>query len=642
MDSDFLTTALGGGDSSALSTDVPMAPPGGASPNVPAPQNTDPGQAPDIGSAQPQAVIPTQNSAPAAPAGTPSVWKDILFGALNGMAAGSQVRGGGAGAALAGIGAGAAGAIQAKQQQVAQRQAAQFQSLQAAHMMAETSARVHEDERATQEFREREADRQQNIADYLQANGFKPGSSFSADNPQDFHSNAVGALSVLASQNGGTIPPTLVVHQPIGTGQNTDTHDVAAFPITAQSVANARTGNVNHADGAMNIVNAYLTASRGYGLSHDEWESGIGATAVKAANTPASGTEYLAQQGKARQALVANALNYFQRPTLPKTEAGKIDAGAVASMSAQFQQELDNYSKRNDANPTIVNLLQNKVDSFNELSADALDRQGKWESQQIQNISGAQAQAAAAKVVAENTGQAGDAKANAQAREARIQQAVKNGDPSDAGKMLADRVTTISELKSRGMTPQYITQAVGAAQKYDPNYNPVVEDNNAKIASSPSNNQFFGSVNSLVAPGGTLDQLKDAGGKLSQNDLQILNKTKNWAALQGGQGGISAYAAKAVGVADDYAKVMGGGVGSDKSRDLVLHIIDPSLSPEQRSQAIEAVRDTANSQKESRIGNNSFLRKMYSTMPAPSTSNSNQQPRGGSNFFAQHGGQVTN
>jgi hypothetical protein len=338
---------------------------------------------------------------------------------------------------------------------------------------------------------------------------------------------------------------------------------------------------------------------------------------LKAANVPSQGTEYKAQQIAAQQSAVATAMRYFLRPPLPKTEAGKIDAGEAASMSATNRQDLANYQKRPNADPKIVQLLQNKADGFDQVLNDAMNKQAQLESQQIAGAASAQAQAKALQVIAENTGAAGVAKANQTARIARIDQAVKSGNPTDAGKMLADRTTTISELKSRGLTPGYITSAITAAQKFDPNYNPVVEDNNAKIASSEANTQFFGNVNSLVSPGGTLDQLKQVGGQISQSDYQILNKSKNWASLQTGKGGISAYAAKAVGVADDYSKVMGGSVGSDSSRNLVLQIISPNLGPDQRAEAIEAVRDSVNSQKESRIGNNSFLRKMYSTMPPP-------------------------
>lgn len=204
-------------------------------------------------------------------------------------------------------------------------------------------------------------------------------------------------------------------------------------------------------------------------------------------------------------------------------------------------------------------------------------------------------------------------------RQAEADEAVKEGDPNAAGQLLANRQTTISELKSRGMTPQFVTNAINAALKIDPNYNAVAEDNFAKTAGSEANQQFFGNVGSLIAPGGTIDQLSEISKGLSQHDIQVLNKVQNWAELQVGVGGISATAAKAVGVADDYAKVMGAGVGSDASRAMVLHIIDPSLSPDQRTQSMQAMKDAVKSQADARIGNNPWMKIEYGSLAAPAS-----------------------
>jgi hypothetical protein len=225
-------------------------------------------------------------------------------------------------------------------------------------------------------------------------------------------------------------------------------------------------------------------------------------------------------------------------------------------------------------------------------------------------------------------GDAAVAQANAEAikrREAAAENAVKMGDPNQAGTLLRNHQTTISELKSRGMTPEYIVKAINAA---GPGYNAVEADNQAKLAGSEANNQFFGNVNSLISKGGTLDQLADAGTKISQDDLKILNKTKNWAQLQGGKAGISAYAAKLVGVADDYAKVMGGSAGSDTSRGLVLQIVDPSLSPAQRAASIQAMKDAVNSQKTARIAGNPFLQSMYGSADENTSAASSSNPYG--------------
>jgi hypothetical protein len=149
------------------------------------------------------------------------------------------------------------------------------------------------------------------------------------------------------------------------------------------------------------------------------------------------------------------------------------------------------------------------------------------------------------------------------------------------------------------------------AQKLEPGYNSNREDNFASIAKAEANVQFFGNVNSLIGESGTLDQLNSAAGGISQHDWQTLNKVTNWTDLQAGKEGISGYAATAVGVADDYAKVMGGSVGSDTARAMVLHIIDPALSPAQRKQAVDAMEKAVWSQGEARAGKNPWLWSQY-------------------------------
>ena len=90
---------------------------------------------------------------------------------------------------------------------------------------------------------------------------------------------------------------------------------------------------------------------------------------------------------------------------------------------------------------------------------------------------------------------------------------------------------TLDELKSRQVTPKFIADAVNAAKKYDPTFKAPEAAAQAKIAGAPSNQQFFGNTDSLLIHGGTLDQLLEAGNHISQDDWQILNKTKNWADL---------------------------------------------------------------------------------------------------------------
>lgn len=215
--------------------------------------------------------------------------------------------------------------------------------------------------------------------------------------------------------------------------------------------------------------------------------------------------------------------------------------------------------------------------------------------------------------------QAAVAQLNAQTikeREKRNEQIVTQGDPDVAGKLLANRSLTLSELKSRQVTPEFIASVVKAAQKYDPNFKPAEADAQAKIAGAPANAQFFGNTDSLLVKGGTLDQLQAAHAALGNTSLPFANKLENWRKASLGQGPQAAFAAAALGVADDASKVMSGGQGSDASRQQALDIIGRDLSNEGLNASVAQLRSQVTSQRNGRISTNPYMRDMY---PDPST-----------------------
>jgi hypothetical protein len=561
------------------------------------------GAPPDIGTPAPQPPPSLGAQAPPTPPPPPinSVWSEVVKGALAGLA-GSR----GATHFGGGLAAGAGGYLQEKQQEVENAQKAQqlqFESARAAdsHITALNAAREADDAHA--EHAQQLADNQLVYAQTQKALGFSPTITIASDNTNDTHAQAVGAHTTLANRNGGVLPGVATTNSPAQANDD-GVHTIHVYSPNASDIQ-------QNATKARNLVDEVSRIKTGGPIPDATWNSGNGAMLGKIPDP---------QGGQARMALEAQ--QYLLAPPTSKDDAEN------SATSANIHQELDRYQQAIGDSPTpqqtaILSALQSKVKTFDSAMQNKKTSDIQLENRNTAGTADAQAQAAALKVVAENSGPAENAKVAAKQREAQVEQNVKDGNPASAGRLLAQRVTTISELKSRGATPQYIANAIQAAQSLDPNYNAILEDNNAKIAGSEANNQFFGNANSLVTPGGTLDQLKDAGTKISQSDWQILNKTKNWSDLQSGKAGISAYAAKVVGVSDDLAKVMGGSTGSDTARKIVSAIVDPSLSPDQRSAAVEAVRDSVNSQKDARIGNNSFLKKMYGTMPTPT------QPQGG-------------
>jgi hypothetical protein len=106
----------------------------------------------------------------------------------------------------------------------------------------------------------------------------------------------------------------------------------------------------------------------------------------------------------------------------------------------------------------------------------------------------------------------------------RQRQALTQGDPNAAGQLLVSGDATLSELKSRGATPDFIVKALTAAHKLSGGqYNSQQADAQFQVAKSQANTQFFGSAHSLTDPGGTLDQLQAAGKKLPQGQFPALN-----------------------------------------------------------------------------------------------------------------------
>jgi hypothetical protein len=201
-------------------------------------------------------------------------------------------------------------------------------------------------------------------------------------------------------------------------------------------------------------------------------------------------------------------------------------------------------------------------------------------------------------------------------RQQRLDELIKTGSPEVAGRELADRNALPADLRTRGMTEDFITKAIDAAtnirrQRGQGIYSAPREEFLAKAIGTARTTDFFKNVGSLVGENGTLEQLEEAAQKISKHDFQILNEWTNWRKEGMGDKGISGYAATLVGVVDDYAKVMGGGQGSDKSRDLVLAIAQNKLSPQQRKEAIHNMTNSVFSQGISELVANPWLAMTY-------------------------------
>lgn len=200
--------------------------------------------------------------------------------------------------------------------------------------------------------------------------------------------------------------------------------------------------------------------------------------------------------------------------------------------------------------------------------------------------------------------------------EALATQAAAEGDPAKMADLLLSRTVSPSQAFS-SRRPDYVQKVNDIAKSRDPNWQASTAQVEFDNAHEASNVPFFGSAHSLTDPNGNLDHLAKAGEKLPNGPFPAFNSIADWAAAKAGSGTVAKFAAVALGVADDYAKVMGGGKADDSAREQALKIIAENQSPEARKQAIEGIRETINSQTESRIGKNPIMQKAYGDAVVP-------------------------
>jgi hypothetical protein len=198
-----------------------------------------------------------------------------------------------------------------------------------------------------------------------------------------------------------------------------------------------------------------------------------------------------------------------------------------------------------------------------------------------------------------------------QLQKANAEQAAKQGDPKAWGPMLANHDVTLADIKTRGMTGKGLQEAINSAKAVDPSYNPAMEVIAEQVSKSPQSNQFFGSANSLISKGGTLDQLMDAGSKLPNHQFPYFNKISDAENYASGHKEVAGYLQTALGVADDYAKVTGGGAGTEGMQMHILNSLTAALNQDTRKEVTDRMRGAVNSQVESKIGKNWFLNQQY-------------------------------
>lgn len=313
------------------------------------------------------------------------------------------------------------------------------------------------------------------------------------------------------------------------------------------------------------------------------------------ANWPSIAQQYDAIPGNNKQPL---------NPNQPLTKAQLQQFGPLISMQQSYLSS--EMAKRKTA--ADVQQLEGKSDPASPFYAPSQASISMGTAPGAAQIQAGEVRQAGAKSAAE-----AKAKQPYEMQLAAQRQALSQGDPSAAAQLLIDGDATLSELKARGSTPSFISRTLYEAKRMSGGkYNAQAADAQYNVARSPANVAFFGSANSLLDKGGTLDQLEAAGKDIPHSQIPVLNTLADWEKAATGSGPLAKYASIALGAADDYSKVMtGSSQGSDTSRMQALKLFATNLSAEGRAGSISGVRGAVGSQVTGRIGKNPVLGRMY-------------------------------
>jgi hypothetical protein len=189
-----------------------------------------------------------------------------------------------------------------------------------------------------------------------------------------------------------------------------------------------------------------------------------------------------------------------------------------------------------------------------------------------------------------------------------------------------------SQISPRSAQYPYVLQAANqySQQTYGQPFDFAKASADYGYAKNPTTQNTLKMINAMVDPGGSIEIAQNAAKKLPQMDSTLANQVFNAAATQFGSAEASDFHTAMLGLADEYSKVMGGGVSSDTGRQQALDILKAGYSKGQLSGAVAIMRKDITARKSAIVGNNTYLQRQYSPRTAGAASTT--QPTASSGF----------
>lgn len=185
-----------------------------------------------------------------------------------------------------------------------------------------------------------------------------------------------------------------------------------------------------------------------------------------------------------------------------------------------------------------------------------------------------------------------------------------NGNPKLVAQMLVSGDAAWSQLVST-RKPEFLVQVATLAKALDPNFSIAKNESDYKASTNPQTRATLDLITTMTDNNGSIAVAQRAATKLPQLNSQQANSVFNAFSRSFGSNSATNFHTAMLGLADEYSKVMGGGVSSDTGRQQALDILKDSYSNGQLSGAIDTMKQDIQARKSELIRGNRVLEQTY-------------------------------
>jgi hypothetical protein len=242
------------------------------------------------------------------------------------------------------------------------------------------------------------------------------------------------------------------------------------------------------------------------------------------------------------------------------------------------------------------------------------------------------------------------------ARHNRSEEALKaaeqTGGPNDTakvGQFLSDATMDPSQLSKRSKS--YNASLIAADDHswaaYGKPFNIAQAQTDYKYANNRSTQDTLKMINAITDKNGSLDLAMQASQGLPQLDEQTMNKVFNRGKQEFGSAGVSNFHTAMLGLADEYAQVMGKGQTSDIGRQQALDLLKDAYSKGQMTGAAGYIKKDLAARFSATVGNNRYLQNQLfgpsgisTTMVAPDGKTKMEVPGSKVEYYKSKGAHI--